>query len=155
MIKKPLVLNGGEIEQLQAGDSLPSSEVFDRTNNNANAVIIGQAVYIDGPGTVDLAQADAAATKNVLGFVADVSIDANTDGGIQTDGILVATTGQWDDVTGGANGLVAGDLYYLSDAVAGRITSSPPTADGSFVARVGQALSTTEFEIQIEPTIKL
>ncbi|MHC4355558.1 MAG: hypothetical protein ACYS0H_22895, partial [Planctomycetota bacterium] len=113
-VKKPLVITAGQVQQLQAGDSIEHPGLFNRTNNNAGAITIGQAVYVDGAGTVDLAQADAAATTKVLGLVADVSIAAAASGGITTDGVLTATTGQWDAVTGQVGGLTAGSQYWLS-----------------------------------------
>lgn len=154
-IKKPLVITGGQIERLQPGDSVASADLFSRTNNNAGAIVIGQAVYVDGAGTVDLAQANTAGTKDVLGLVADLSIGAASSGGIQTDGLLTATTGQWDVVTGQVGGLTAGSKYYLDETTAGSLTTTPPSGVGEFVAPVGTALSTTEMEITILVTVKL
>jgi hypothetical protein len=154
-VKKPLVITAGQVQQLQAGDSIEHPGLFNRTNNNAGAITIGQAVYVDGAGTVDLAQADAAATTKVLGLVADVSIAAAASGGITTDGVLTATTGQWDAVTGQVGGLTAGSQYWLSAATAGALTTTAPTATGEYVAPVGVAMSTTELEITIGHTILL
>ena len=158
-LRKPLVMVDGQIQQLQSGDTLDavSSEVdvVSRTNNNAGSITIGQAVYPDGDGSVDLAQADASGTVEVLGLVAATSIAAASSGSIQTDGILVATTGQWDVVTGGSGGLVAGTVYYLDPSTAGNITSTAPTTSGQYVIRIGVALSDTELEISIRPPILL
>lgn len=41
-----------------------------------------------------------------------------------TSGELTLTTGEWDIVTNGSGGLVAGSTYYLSSIVAGRISTS-------------------------------
>lgn len=153
--KQPLVITAGQIEQLQAGDNLASADLFQRTNNNAGAIVIGQAVYVDGAGTVDLAQANAAGTKDVLGLVADTSIAAAVSGGIQTDGLLTATTGEWDTVTGQVGGLTAGSIYYLDPTTAGGLTATAPTTVGQFVCPVGRALSTTEMEITILITVLL
>ena len=154
-IKKPLVITAGQIEQLQAGDSLASNDLVSRTNSNASPIIIGQAVYVDGAGTVDLAQANAVGTKNVLGLVADVSIASAASGGILTDGVLTATTGQWDAVTGQVGGLTAGAKYFLSASTAGGLTTTAPTVSGDYVAGIGQGLSTTEMEITISQTVRL
>ena len=153
--KQPLVITNGQIEQLQAGDNLASADLFPRTNNNAGAIVIGQAVYVDGAGTVDLAQANAAGTKDVLGLVADVSIANAASGNIQSDGLLTATTGQWDAVTGQVGGLTAGSLYYLDPSTPGALTATAPTAVGQFVCPVGRAMSTTEMEITILITVRL
>lgn len=154
-VKKPLVVTNGQVEQLQSGDSIEHPGILNRTNNNASPIVIGQAVYVDGAGTVDLAQADAASTTDVLGLVFDTSIAAAASGGITTDGVLTATTGEWDVVTGQVGGLTTGVKYWLSETTAGRLTTTAPTAVGDFVAPCGQALSTTEFEITIGHTIKL
>jgi len=158
-LKKPLVLDAGQIQQLQAGDTLDAPvsaiDVIEMTNGNASPIVIGSPVYVDTNDSVDLAQADASGTVQLIGLVRAVSIAAAASGEIQTDGVLVATTGQWDAVTGETGGLVAGTVYYLSKDTAGELVLAAPTAAGEFVVRVGLALSTTELEITIEPPIKL
>lgn len=154
-IKKPLVMTNGQIEQLQAGDTLANPGVLTRTNGNAGAIILGQAVYSTGSGNVDLAQANAQGTIRVAGLVADLSIAAAASGSILVDGVLTATTGEWDAVTGQVGGLTDGADYFLSAATAGGLTTTAPTATGEFVVRVGHALSTTEMEIEIQQPIKL
>jgi len=152
-------MNNGGIQQLQAGDTLdatvsgPASVAM--TNNNASPIVIGNAVYCDGAGTVDLAQSDASGTVEVLGLVSDVSIGAAASGTIQTDGVLSATTGQWDVIAGTTGGLAAGTVYYLDPDTPGYITSTAPTSGGEYVVRIGQAISTTELEISIEQPILL
>jgi hypothetical protein len=54
-----------------------------------------------------------------------------------------------------SSGLNPGDLYYLSAASAGAITITPPSSAGEYVTRVGEAASTAELVIQIEPPVKL
>lgn len=151
-IRKPLVLNNGEMEQLQAGDSIAHPGLFERSNDNAAALVIGQPVYVSGDGAVDMAQADAASTKDVLGLCAEGIAIAGS-GNIQSDNVLTASTGEWDALTGDVGGLVAGSWYYLDEATAGKLTATAPTT--GYIAKVGQALSTTELEISIKPTIKL
>ena len=157
--RKPLVLVNGQIQQLQSGDSLDASvsevDIVSRSNSNAGAITIGQAVYPDGNGSVDLGQANASGTVEVLGLVASTSIASAASGSIQTDGILTATTGQWDAVTGGTGGLVAGTVYYLDPSTAGHITSTAPTTASQYVVRIGVALSTTELEISVRSPILL
>ena len=158
-LRKPLVIVDGAIQQLQAGDSLDATasevDVVARTNNNAGTIVIGNAVYPDGNGTVDLAQADASGTVEILGLVSSTSIAAAASGSVQTDGVLSATTGQWDAVAGTTGGLTAGAVYYLDPDTAGMLTATAPTAAGDYVIRVGLALSTTELEISVQPPIKL
>lgn len=49
----------------------------------------------------------------------------------------------------------AGDLYYLSAATAGAITTTPPSGAGKAVTRVGEGATATDFSIQIEPPVLL
>lgn len=158
-LRKPLVINAGQVEQIQAGDTLDAVvtevDVVQLTNNNASAIVIGAPVYCESAGQVDLAKADASATVQALGLVKDTSITASASGNIQTDGVLAATTVQWDAVAGTTGGLTAGAIYYLSAATAGELTETAPTTGGQFVVRVGIALSTTEMEITFSPPILL
>lgn len=156
--RKPLVMVNGQIQQLQAGDTLDASvqevDVTDLQNNNANPIAIGNVVYPDSGG-VDLAQADAAATSEVLGLVAETSIINGESGAIQTDGILEATTGQWDAVAGTTGGLTPGAVYYLDASNAGQMTATAPTSEGEYVVRVGRAVSATKFEITMTQPVLL
>jgi hypothetical protein len=158
-LRKPLVLVDGNVQQLQAGDTLDAAasevDVVTLTNGNAGSIVIGQPVYPSGAGSVDLAQANASGTVNLLGFVRDATIATATPGAIQTDGVLAATTGQWDAVTGGTGGLTPGQVYWLDPSTPGKLTATAPTSVGQYVVRVGQAISTTELEITVEPPILL
>ena len=158
-LRKPLVIISGQVQQLSSGDTLDASaaevDVVVLTNGNASAIVIGSPVYSDAAGSVDLAQADASGTVEVLGFVKDTSISASASGSIQTDGILAATTAQWDIVTGDTGGLDAGAVYYLDPTTAGNLTVTAPTTTSQYVVRVGKAISTTEMEISIEAPILL
>lgn len=157
--RKPLVIVDGQIQQIQSGDVLDASvnevDVVSKTNDNIAAIVIGSPVYTKSNGNVDLAQADAGATVEVLGLVRDASVAAAASGDMQTDGVLSATTAQWDAVAGTTGGLTAGSVYYLDPATAGKLTETAPTTGGQFVVRVGRAISTTEMEISIEPPILL
>lgn len=150
--KKPIVLTNGQLEQLQSGDRIDHGNSVSRTNNNALSIEIGQPVYTDGAGSVDLAQADAQGTIRISGLVADVAIAPAASGEITVDGIIDATTTQWDAVTGETGGLTVGD-YFLDAATAGMLTQTAPST--GFVVRVGHALSTTEFELEVQQPIKL
>jgi hypothetical protein len=157
--RKPLVIINGQIQQLQAGDTLDAVvsevDIVSATNANAGVIAIGQPVYVSGADAVNLAQANASGTVEVLGLVKDVSVNAAATANIQTDGVLTATTTQWDAVTGDTGGLNAGAVYYLDAATAGKLTTTAPTEVGQYVVRVGKALSTTDLEISIGQPIKL
>jgi hypothetical protein len=152
-VKKPLVLNNGQIEQLQSSDSLATAESLQLTNNNAGSIVIGTPVYVVAVDAVDKARANATGTKDVFGLVADTTIAAAATGGIQTDGVLTATTGQWDAVAGTTGGLTFNTRYYLSQATAGLLTATAPSS--GWVQEVGIALSTTEMKIDIKANVKL
>ena len=157
--RKPLVINNGQIQQIQSGDVLDAvvSEVdlVSLTNNNAGSIVIGMPVYSADANDVDKAQANAVGTVEVIGLVQDTSIATAASGFIQTDGVLTATTTEWDAVAGTTGGLTAGAIYFLSAATAGNLTETAPTTAGQFVLRVGKALSTTEMEISISQPVKL
>lgn len=154
-LKKPLVLSNGQIEQLQSGDYIGEVDILQQQNGNAGSIVIGTPVYSSANDTVDKAKADAVGTANVIGLVADTSIAAAATGGIITDGILTATTGQWDTIAGTTGGLTKDVIYYLSAATAGLLTSTSPSVAGQFVVQIGIAISTTELLIRVERRIKL
>jgi hypothetical protein len=158
-LRKPLVIVSGQIQQLQAGDSLDATvsevDVVTMMNGNASSITIGQAVYVEAAGSVDLAQANASSTVEILGLVKSTSIAAAASGSIQTDGILTATTVQWDAVTGGTGGLTAGSIYYLDPDTPGLLTTTAPTTAADYVVRVGLALSTTDMDITVSEPILL
>lgn len=52
-------------------------------------------------------------------------------------------------------GLDPGELYFLSAASAGAITTTAPFTAGNYVSRVGEATSNSELSIQLEPPILL
>jgi hypothetical protein len=157
--KKPQVITNGQIQQLQAGDTLDASanevDVVSMTNANAGSIVIGAPVYVSAAGSVDLAKADAAGTVEILGLVKSTSITTSESGIIQTDGILTASTAQWDAAAGTTGGLSAGAVYYLDPDTAGLLTDTAPTTAGDFVVRVGVALSTTDLDISVSAPVKL
>lgn len=158
-LRKPLVLNAGTVQQLQSADTLDAvqsgGDAIVQTNANAGSIVIGAPVYSSANNSVDKAQANAAGTSRVLGLVRDTSIGAAATGAIQTNGVLTATTGQWDAVFGTTGGLTVNTRYYLSATTAGLGTATAPTTTGQYVTLLGTALSTTDFNVNIEPTILL
>lgn len=158
--RKPLVLNGGQIQQLQAGDTLAVTDFggtrnIALTNANAGTLVIGTPVYISGNDAMDKAKADASGTVGAVGLVADATVATTVSGNVAVEGVLVLTTTQWDAAFGTTGGLTAGTLYYLSAATAGVGTSTAPSTVGQYVMRLGRALSTTELQILIGSSILL
>lgn len=147
MIKKPLVLTSGEIEQLQADDSM--SPVPNSLALEAGAeLVICTPVYISAADIADVADSDA--LPNVIGIVAEFILISAT-GAVQTDGKLTASTGDWDARTGQTGGLTAGSVYYLDSW--GTLTTTPPTS--GYLTRLGIAVNATDLEIKISRPIKL
>ena len=150
-LRKPLVVIAGQVTQLSDSDTLDAYidevELTNADNSNASAIVKGQVVYADGAGTCDKAQADSASTSILFGFVTDTTVAAAATAQIQTEGIITATTTEWDAVSDETGGLDAGDVYYISPTVAGEITAVAPSTATQLVAAVGLALSTTELQI--------
>ena len=80
-LRKPLVLNAGQIEQLQAADTLDvaANLTVTVTNDNAGAITEGMPVYISGADAVDKARANAEGTATVFALVKDASIDVDAE----------------------------------------------------------------------------
>lgn len=157
-LRKPLVQNAGQIQQLQAGDTLdaPQSggDVLIMTNDEAGALIQGNVVYNDAADGVKKAMANAAATSKPIGLSVGAPAGAAS-GQIMVSGILPLTTAQWDAAFGTTGGLAAGTIYYLSPTTAGLGTVTAPTVVGQYVIELGIGISTTELMVRIRPTILL
>lgn len=123
------------------------------TNGSGSSIAIGRAIYMSGSGSFSLANANNVTTAHAIGLVADTSIANSAAGNVVTSGVLSATTGQWDAVTGGSGGLVYDLVYFLSNATSGAITSTPPSS--GLVVRLGTALSTTKLAVNPEILVYL
>jgi len=145
-VRIPLVIVNGQIQQLQSGDSIADhGQIKQMTNSNAGAIVIGSVVYADGADTVDLAQADAEGTSQVIGLVQEpTQIGIAGTGGIITGGVMTATTGEWDAVSDLTGGLDVDDLYYLDETTPGAFTATAPSATSEYVVPIGIGLSTTD-----------
>jgi hypothetical protein len=144
--RKPLVLVAGEVQQLQAGDTLgivSETGQLSLTNSDAAAAVIGELFYIFGSDSVKKAKADAAATAEAVAM-ATAAIAAGATGIFQFDGVVT-----------GLSGLTPGATYYLSAATAGAMTTTAPSTVGQYVTRLGKAISATEFMLKPERFILL
>ncbi len=146
-LRKPLVLVNGQIQQIQAGDTLNAqvaeNETQQWTNGDTGSHAVGDVVYLNAADSVKKAQANAAATANPVAF-ATATITNGSVGAYQTSGTL-----------SGLTGLTPGSTYYLDPATAGKMTVTAPTAAGQLVVELGVAVSTTEFLIRLRPPILL
>jgi len=151
--RKPLVLNNGQIEQLQFGDTLDAFgiqlDLVLAGNANTGSIVKGQPVYVASGGSINLANAATAGKQRVFGLVYDTSILSGASGSIITDGELEQS--DWTAVIG-STFLVPQSVYYL-DTIEGRLSNTPPVT--GYVVEVGQALSATSFEITQRQPIKL
>ena len=133
---KPLVLVNGQIQQIQAGDTLNAAvaeqEILTLTNSDAAASVLGELFYIFGAGAVKKAKSDAAGTARGA-VIAKATIASAATGSFQSSGIIA-----------GLSGLTVGSVYYASAATAGAITATAPSTVGQYVQEIGQALSTTD-----------
>lgn len=147
-LRTPIVMVNGQLQQLQAGDTmnLPSGIAY-----TADAAFLaGQVGYPSAAGHLNLAKANSSATtKNCA--LATAGISSAASGVFQNSGVLRLTTTQWDAVAGTTGGLVFNTEYYLSDATAGMITGTCPSAGGSFVIPIGIAISTTDLQLYDSP----
>ena len=105
----------------------------------------GDALYMrtsDGKVGKATAADGTSEAATVVGFANDIALTGET--------VKVIVVGLKT-----LSGLDAGDLYFLSPSTAGAITLTPPSTAGQAVVRLGEAATTTDFAIQIEPPIKL
>ena len=160
-LRNPIVVGANnELQALQAGDqvnvSTAGAAVRLMTNAEpATALAIGMPVYVSATNAVKRAQANAMATSNVYGIMFDVTTAALAFGQVAVDGVVTATTTQWDAVTGQTGGLTPNATYYLDPTTIAKLTTASITTPGQVIQQVGKAGSITDFEICIGPRILL
>lgn len=108
------------------------------------AINQGEAVYLDD------------ATGRVGKAVANSTVNKATVAGFARTSKL---PGEWLEVLVvgvlSTSGLDAGDIYYLSSATPGLITTTAPSTVNYFVTRVGESATSSQLCVQIEPPIQL
>lgn len=157
-LRKPLVISNGVIEQIQSGDTVDGNvqevDVFAMTNESGGSIAICSPVYCSSANLIAKADASGnAATAKVVGLLKATTANEAT-GNVQTNGVVSATTGEWDAVTGDSGGLTAGTVYYL-DTTAGLLTTTAPSGSGNYVTWVGVGITATEMMLSIDEPIKL
>jgi len=118
----------------------------------ATAGLPGQAVYSNLTGALLLARADAYPNSASLGLLLD-GMSSGFIARARATGTMTLTTVQWDAVTGGAGGLTPGSIYWLSDSVLGRITTT--AVSSGFRCLIGRAIDSTKMALRVEEPIKL
>ncbi len=132
---------------LDLKSTMPTSTVFKVTGYVTTCfenVTQGDAVYSrESDGFIGKAIANDTFDKaKVAGFV-EVTSTSGSEVRVITRGITTMS------------GLNTGDLYFLSASSAGSITTTPPTSAGDFLTRVGEAGSTGQFIVKVEPPVQL
>ncbi len=134
-----LTVSGTEGVNLGATGAASAAVMVKFTCPNPHAAIsVGDALYLDAAGKVNLADASADSTGRFCGFAMDAS-NANAE-----DDIRVAVSGK---VTGVTSGLTVGDEVYLNTA-AGGLSSTAPSTAGQVVLPIGWAVATSTVVIQ-------
>ena len=127
--------------------TMPSQTVFKVTGYQAVAfenVTQGDAVYSRASdGQVGKAIANDTLDKAIVAGVVETTKLAGQAVKVIVSGIVTTS------------GLDLGDQYYLSAASAGAITKTPPSSAGQYITRIGEAGSTGQLIIRVEPPILL
>jgi hypothetical protein len=107
-----------------------------------STVEVNDFVYASNDDTVDKAQADALPKAHAIGVV--IEKPSSTQARVQSFSRV-----------GGFSGLTAGQPVWLSEAVAGAITQTPPTGSGEWLQMVGMAVASDKVELSLQQPIGL
>ena len=141
----------GLLTELLPYGGAPGGESIEYTAEAAEDVLAGQPVYLDNDGKIRLAQASSALSSRVVGFAKDAALATFLCTFVSDSQVVL---GDWTSVVG-ATTLQKGKTYYLSPLSAGEITDIPPSTEGTYVVKVGTAMTTTKLDIEIQPSILL
>lgn len=135
-----LTTNGSGTLSWTTVNTSNSTVTITQNSHGFVAADIGRPVYLNG-STYAFAQADTEAKAEVAGLINSI-IDTNT--------FTLCLAGEVSSVGAnlivGGGSLVAGEMYFLSATVAGRITVTPPSVVGQISKPIGIARSTTAFD---------
>jgi len=124
-------------------------------NVDSVPLVFGQPVCVEPTGIVR-ADATTINSSRVFGLVSSNQINIGGFGAVTTTGVMTNTITFWNQVIMGATtGLIPDQYYFLDPANPGYITTTVPTTTGVFMINVGLAISTTEFEVNINDPILL
>jgi hypothetical protein len=142
----------------------PNSQGFTEALIDLKSTITGQPVYSIGGFQAEafenVTQGEALYSRSADGKVGraianDTFDKANVVGFAQTSKLVGEQVRVLIVGVLATSGLNPGDIYYLSAASYGAITTTASTAAGHFVTRVGEAANSAELIIQLEPPIQL
>jgi hypothetical protein len=168
MMAKYIANVGGELQEVVA------------TVASAGAADAGKVLSLDGAGRIDASVLPIGVGQDAKTLITSENLAANdwvqvwnnagvatirkadASNGREAHGfVLVATvspaaaTMYKEGTNAGLAGLTPGAPYYLSAATAGGAVAVPPTAAGQISQRLGEALSATEIDCNIQRKITL
>lgn len=156
--KRPLVITDGLPAQLASDETLDatlSTAAIELINTTGEAQALGTPVILKVPNEFELAQGNNRARAEVVGLL-KATVSPGITGLVQASGLITAGLAvDWALVTESETNLVPNSVYYLSTTAPGKITNIPPTTEGAYLVRLGKALTTTVFQLAIEPPIGL
>lgn len=129
---------------------LTTKDLLTLTNDNAGALVEGATVYVKSNGHIDKANAAAASTSTLVGIVeSSGGIGIGAAGVVRTGGLKTfSSTANVDAVFGTTGGFTPGVLYYVSDATAGKGTSTAPSTSTHLVWLTGLAITATQIQVR-------
>lgn len=139
----------------QSTIAAPSPVIFSRANEDYVNIAKCQPVFAYSSSSVRRALAtESSAAWKVIGLSINTVLQSGI-GNFQGEGVLTATTAEWDAVTGDVGGLVPNKTYFLSSTQVGKITLVPPSNPGDYLCRIGVGHSSTSMYIDLGLCIKL
>jgi predicted RecA/RadA family phage recombinase len=149
-IKYPIVLNNGELEQLQAGDELPGGTLaISRINPYGGPIAICSVLSCNATHLAICERTDATEFTGL----ATETIAAGDPGDIQVSGIVEAGVAEWQNIITGGASLTPGAYYYADTW--GKMSTLVPATVGDRIKLLGIALSTTEFLLTPEVSVEV
>lgn len=124
-------------------------DLFTITNNSGVTMPVGAPVTAGG------LRGSAASITNAA--VIGLTLASSAAGGqvmVQPSGLMLLSTAEWDVVTGGSGGLVAGSVYVLS-TTAGMLATAVPSTQGQAVVVIGRARDATSLILEIAQPVLL
>lgn len=155
--QETIIGNGTTADPLRAGPSAGSAIVVQLTSNRALGTPVHATAFSPTVGITRVSGASSGITGGTFSELAQVvgivtTLGAGNEAEIKSSGLVTLDEGDWDGVTGDSGGLTPGSSYFLSNTV-GFLTTTEPTASGSFVVVVGVAMNATTMLISC-PTVQ-
>jgi len=116
------------------------------------SIAAGQPVYIDTSGNARLADASSLTTARVAGLATTAASAGAFVSFTRNQSVSIANVNSLVDNV--SNGLLESGKYYWLSVNAGKLTRTPDTSTtGAVLVQVGLALSSNEFQIEIQAPV--